>query len=314
MNKNTINTIEIQGQLYDATSGEAVPVNVVKNTQSSARSLNHVESHAPATTPILMRTAVKKPGPSLKRQLKIASSTDSPGAAMTVQSSPYNLGNQRGDRDQRATRIQQSDHINHFVTPQQFQVVQPPPVKAPEPVSVSLPPKTPTDELLERALQRAPIQPPSLPKRSFGWRRFSLISIPIVIALLIIGGGYTKFELQVATARAGFTTSLPAYQPAGYGLRTLSYSSGTFASEFQNKNGSQNYTITQRTTAWNNAALLSHYIEVNTPSYQVVQLGNQTLYLYGDGNITWVAHGIWYQINSAGALSEPQLINLANSL
>lgn len=143
-----------------------------------------------------------------------------------------------------------------------------------------------------------------------------MVAVPAVILILVVFGGaiFTKLQLQVVSAKAGFNAVLPSYHPAGFGLRHLNYGSGTFASEFQNKNGGQAYTITQSKSAWSTQDLLNNYLSVNSIQYQSISLGTNTIFLYGNGNATWVARGIWYQINSNSGLNESQLIDLANSL
>jgi len=170
---------------------------------------------------------------------------------------------------------------------------------------------------MHRALSRAtayeqPLEERITPKRY----RFTFIAAPaLVAALLIIGAlNFTSLQLKIASAKAGFSTSLPAYHPAGFALNQLSYNSGIFASEFLAKNSNRGYTITQKSTYWNTQDLLNNYVATLTTSYHVVQLGNRTVYLYGNGKASWVSDGIWYQIDSDGALSESQIIDTINSL
>jgi len=273
-----------------------------------------------------MRSSVKKPGLGFKRHLKISGSTDSliDKASIVAPSSHLNVAMQQALRDQRAASFKQSERISHFVTPPTQQAAKPvssgdqswqpaPQTTPPEP------PKSPTDLLLERGLNQATAhEQPPLEATKSKWHRVSLISIPVAAAVVVlfIGlHGLTKIQLRVASAKAGFNTSLPSYQPAGFGLGQLSYNSNIFASEFQSKNDSESYTITQESTPWTSQDLLDNYVIVNNASdYQTVHLGDRTIYLYGVGDATWVSGGIWYQINSDGSLNDSQLIGVANSL
>jgi hypothetical protein len=344
VNKNNTKTIEIKGQLYDAVQGNAVQPGMpakswvsipVKKTASSlvhinatiskrSRPVNDAEAHTPKTSQILMRSAVKKPGLSLKRRLKIYESTDRTLSKPLAGDLPPHFGvaAQQHERSKRAALAQQSDQISHFVAPLETpatkpvssdnQSWQPTPQITPPPT-----PKSPTDLLLERALDQASSHElRSLPKGKSQWQRIGLVSVPVVVlALLLIGShSFTKVQLRVASAKVGFNTSLPAYHPAGYSLGQLSYSQGTFASEFHTKDSSQAYTITQESTPWNAQDLLNNYVINTAPNYQTVQIGNRTVYLYGSGNATWVSGGIWYQLNSDGSLNDSQIINVVNSL
>ena len=144
--------------------------------------------------------------------------------------------------------------------------------------------------------------------------RFSLVAVPILVIGLFVYGvaNISTLELKVASAKAGFNTTVPSYRPAGYSLNQISYKTGIFASEYNNSAGS--YIITQKSTSWNTQSLLNNYISVLMTHYSEVHVGNKTIYLYGDGNATWVQNGIWYQINTDGLLNETQLIDIANSL
>jgi hypothetical protein len=342
VNKNNTNTIEINGQLYDSGNGKPVqdahstpwstpiPVKDASDNDNSTRvkvkrtrAVNEAAPRTPETSHILMRSAVKKPAQSLKRSLKVSASTDTtlhtPPLAEVL---PYaGLFTPNQNRVERASLLKQSEQISHFGPPSESQAAQPvKPVDrswqpAPQ-TTPPAPPKSPTDALLERALQQADShEKPSLPLGRSKLRRLSLVGVPVVVLALIIVGthGFTNVELRIASAKAGFSTSLPAYEPAGYNLGQLKYSKGVFASKFHDSNGNR-YTITQGTTSWNTTDLLDNYVNNTTPNYQVVRVGDRTIYLYGSGNATWVSNGIWYQINSDGSLSESQLINVANSL
>jgi hypothetical protein len=337
-------TTKIKGQPYDANSRvsapaapkaqAAIPIPVktvsdstmVQRTAAAKKSkhlVNEAQRHVPKTSPILMRSAVKKPGLSLKRRLKISESTDrlidkTPAVAL---SSHTLLAAQHLKRSQRAALLKQSKQISHFAAPRAGSVVKPT-VEASRPAPHVIPPPAappgPADVLLQRALSQAPAheQPLLKPAKSKKWYRAAFVASPVIVLALLIAGShsFTSLQLKIASAKAGFSTNLPAYHPAGFALNQLSYNNGIFASEFRTKNSAQTYTITQKSTAWNAQDLLNNYVTVVTSNYHVVQLGSRTIYLYGNGDATWVSGNIWYQIDSDGSLSESQIIDMANSL
>lgn len=339
MNKNNTNTIEIKGQLYDAISG--APIQAAPKAQSSAADkevlstatpnqkhpVNEVNRHAPKTSQILMRSAVKKPDPSLKRRIRISESTERAitPIPITEKSSLTRLAVQRPDRAQRAALFKQSELISHsFVAPSERPAAQSedPIAEAPRPVpqiTPPAPPKSPADLLLQRGLSQATAhEQPPLPLEKSGWPRASLVAIPVVgvvLALLIFGSHtFTSLQLRIASAKAGFSTNLPTYYPVGFTLDQMSYNSGIFASDFYAKNSDQSYTITQKSSSWNTQNLLNNYVSFVAPNYKVIQLGARTIYLYGNGDATWVSGHMWYQIDSDGSLKEAQIIDVANSL
>ncbi len=343
MNKNNTNTIEINGQLYDSGDGKPVkntpvvpwstPISIKNATENEpaeqitvvkrAPTSGEVKPHTPEASHILMRSAVKKPDQSLKRRLQVSANTDTllHTPPITEDDVPSAIVSHNQARVQRAAQYTQSEQVSHFVKPVENQAAQPvkpvdqswQPAPQTDPPAV---PKSPTDTLLEHALQQADSheEPPLAAGKSM-WRRISLVGVPaIVVAIIIVGThSFTNLELRIASAKVGFNTSLPAYEPSGYSLTQLKYSKGVFASKFHDSAGNR-YTITQGTTSWNTTDLLDNYVSNTTPNYQVVHVGNRTIYLYGSGNATWVDHGIWYQINSDGSLNESQLISVANSL
>jgi hypothetical protein len=343
VNKNKTNIIEIKGQLDDATQGARVktipkakssvtiPVKNVSSAKATARQallsskhpVNDARGHTPKTSQILMRSVVKKPGPALKRHLKISGSTDNEIGKTPMSALPLNisLNKQHHKRSQRAALTKQSDRISHFVSPSTSPIFKPvsPTIRTPAPSrsNPSAPPISPADILLHQALSRATAhEQPLVGKTTSKRYRIAFIAVPVLVgALLIIGTrDFTSLQLKIASAKAGFSTSLPAYHPAGFALNQLSYNSGIFASEFLTKNSNQGYIITQKSTSWNTQDLLNNYVGSVATSYQVVQLGSRTIYLYGHGNASWVSGGIWYQIESDGSLSESQIIDTINSL
>jgi hypothetical protein len=344
LKKKNNKTIETKGTAYDTIKGRAIqpgnltslkiPISLRETspTQNATQltsvrrkhPINNTSRHAPKTSQILMRSSVKKPSTGFKRHLKISGSIVNP-TAKTPLAAPSRLSvtNQQVLRNQRAASFKQSELINHFRTPPMQQAAKPLSAgdqswqPAPQTTPAALP-KSPTDLLLERAINQAtPHEQPTLKGKS-KWHRASLITIPIAAAaiVLFIGGhGLTRVQLRVASAEAGFHTSLPAYQPAGFGLSQLSYSNNIFSSEFHSKNGAQSYTVTQESTPWDSQGLLDNYVITNSGhAYQTVHVGDRTIYLYGVGDATWVNGGIWYQINSDGSLNNSQLIGVANSL
>lgn len=138
-----------------------------------------------------------------------------------------------------------------------------------------------------------------------------------VLMVAFLGGfifwqNRADIELQLASARSGVPASMPAYKPAGYAVKGLTYSPGTVTIGFQG--GSGNFNVTQKSSNWDSETLLQNYVATSGQAYNAYQAAGRTVYVYGNGNATWVNGGIWYQINDNGLLSKDQLINLATSM
>lgn len=328
--KNISNTIEIQGQLYDALTGAPVKsaAETATNLKRKISDIKHPINngrHGPEPSKILMRSAVKKPDNGFNDSDKTLESSYQSTSSDPVKERPSftHIATQQQQRIERAALHKQSQQISHFPEPRQTSYPQP--VKQVIANQASLPAvtqvsqKNSTDILLERNLdQVSSASKESMAKsKRLGWRKFSFIAIPVlvVLAIIIFGGKtFTSLQLKIASAKAGFNTSLPSYHPAGFRLDQMSYNNGIFASNFYTKNNNQSYTITQKATSWDNQDLVNNYISLVTTNYKAIKLGNRTIYLYGNGNATWVNNHIWYQIDTDGYLNEAQIIDLANSL
>jgi hypothetical protein len=118
----------------------------------------------------------------------------------------------------------------------------------------------------------------------------------------------------MASAKAGFSVSRPGYLPAGYSLADLKYAQGAAALSFHSNSDDRRYTLSQHTSSWDSQALAGTFVSRQDPSYQTVQSGGRTIFVYGNGNATWVSDGVWYVLQSDGSLSRQDLISLAASI
>jgi hypothetical protein len=223
-------------------------------------------------------------------------------------------------RRQRAATIKRSDNISHFTFPAESPSYRPPTLSArhftEEPIH-SEPPKDSLDLLFENALKRATNNGVYSKKQVLSKLHIAgLLAIPaLLIAMFVLAGpSFTKIQLKAASSQAGFATALPTMHPVGFSLNKFQTNDGIFSGDYTSKTGAEAFTITERATLWNAQALLSDYVVHNTLNYSQIQIGTKTVYLYGDGDATWVANGVWYEITSDGALNQSQLIDMANNL
>lgn len=321
-----INIIEITGSGSKTSSGLALRK---APTPGAYRS--------PAASQTLMRHVVKKPGPSLKRHLKAQGPTDL-GYAKTFSKLSVGAVRPRTDakRPTHSTQIAKSNLISHFTSSEiSPRVFEPNSHATPShnpnlvdsgvrPSARGLPRRTKhsqtTAELLDQVLRHATAHEQLPPKRSRNNRtkhHLALGSGIAVVALLVAvvaTQNLSNMRLQVASAKAGFGATLPDYQPAGFSQGGLNYSPGVVAANFHSNSDDRAYNITQKTSPWNSLALRDNFVAPQDSHYQSVGSGGRTIYLYGKGSATWVNNGVWYVIQSRGALSDHQLIELAASL
>jgi hypothetical protein len=346
------NIIEINGKRYDAATGAALshppaaaapakpaaakvavsarPSGKAKPPQAHTRksSTPHNVSRAPAPSSTLMRQAVKKPGPATKRRWRAYGDTDSLiGPPQLPVEFKLSVGQLDEQRLRHARRISKSRSISRFsaaTMAANAPVVQATPRPAPQalqpaPATRHKRPKT-TADVLEQAVRQAKShrQPPvHKPADSRIKRRAGLgaaAGLAVVLLGLIITQNLSTVRLQMASAKAGFGASLPDYRPAGYSLGQLNYATGVVSADFHSNSDGRYYTVIQKRSSWDSAALRANFVASAGGQYQTVSAGGRTIYLYGQGNATWVSSGIWYIVQSNGSLSDRQLVDLATSL
>lgn len=343
----TKTTIEINGQRYDATTGALIrhggglhldgikPITPALQTaapkpSSVARRLPHPsKAHTPQPSFTLMRQAVRKPapGPRLTARQPADGTVALAGPKVAKKAAAHRVDHRRLSR---AEQIAKSRHISRFdhhtfVAPQPAVSLEPLPVMTPRTPQTARRLAAPknirtTADILELALQQASGHETKLTprqRRSAASRRITSISAAtlsvIVLAGVIAYQNATSIKLQFASAKAGFAVSLPNKQPAGYRLSHLNYQNGLAAFDFQSNTDDRAYTIVEKASPWNSQALRDSFV-ANNKDYQSVSLGGRTVYLYGPQNATWVDGGVWYTVETNGALSNRQLVDLAASL
>lgn len=200
MRKNN-NIIEINGQRYDAKTGAVLSQAAARQVPAKpapaathhpqpatprpaapavAKRASKHSPHRPAAARTLMRQAVKKPGPSLKRQVKAQGQIDAlaerPLARLATKKS---IGQLDAERLRHAKQIHRSRLISHFPAFTAGDVIkvrtalapteainQASSIPAKQPATHARRPKT-TAELLDQAVQQATshLEPPPKPAR-----------------------------------------------------------------------------------------------------------------------------------------------------
>lgn len=323
------NILHINGKKYDARTGAVLDHGAqtklsVKHTISRAPA-RHAKPHPQKSSRTLMRHIVKKPV-AHKKAVKNASEH---AVAKSTVALKHSVRKVNQHRVARANKIGQSKLISHFraIQPTAYTATSTPtppsaatsPV-APAPKATPHTTKSKTASLLDNALKnaRSHEQPPhKLPKKR-PHKRLAGIGATAALVAVIIGIIVTQnlsdIQLQMASAKAGFAVSMPTVQPAGYSLGELTYTAGSATTNFQSNSDDRAYTITQKKSDWSSMALRDIFVTGLDPYFETIQLGDRDIYIYNDSNATWVDDGIWYTVQSDGALSNKQLIDLAGSL
>jgi hypothetical protein len=139
------------------------------------------------------------------------------------------------------------------------------------------------------------------------------------LAVVVMGGyiwlqNYPRMQLSAVAGKAGFTASLPGYLPSSYKLDGPINATTGQVSLHYSASGLPGITVSQKVTSWDSSSLADNYVAAQDPSFASVQGKGLTVYLFGNGQASWVNHGIWYNITGASRLSHDQLLKLAYSL
>jgi hypothetical protein len=291
----------------------------------------HITAHRPEHPKTLMRRAVQRPDIAAPAKLKVAA----PAPASTSLIKPSNSLHKQSvssinqSRMARAKQVNQLGVINRFSDigsrPPQPALVgrpyAPTAYNSPATAQNAVQPRSESQALFDKALANATShqQTYSGKAASHGMRRGHVAIIASAFALIFAGGflmyhSVPSMNLNIASAKAGFHASMPSYQPPGFSLGQFTYGPGSVTISYRSNSDTRKFSVVQRTSTWDSAALLSNFVKVTKQQYQTYQVSGRTVYLYGDNNATWVDGGIWYVVNGETALSNNQLLKMAGSL
>jgi outer membrane biosynthesis protein TonB len=141
------------------------------------------------------------------------------------------------------------------------------------------------------------------------------------LAVVVMGGyiwvsNYNNLSIRTASQRAGIVASLPNYAPSNYKLNgPISYGTGFVSFNLKNtKESDKSIAVIQRKSDWDSASLLELYVAPKSKDYVAVDSRGLKVYLYGDGQATWVNKGLQYVVQANSSLSRDQIVKMAESL
>jgi hypothetical protein len=312
-----------------------------------AHHIKPIAHHKPQHAKTLRRDIVKQPSITPQKPLKLQAPTDliqhKPGVlALTPKLSSDIIDPARAGRSLDVPRSPKIERFRKLPTPRQSATTTLSPIRpSHRPVeSFSRAParvaprhvlpiqQSKDDDIFEQAIAyaRSHEQPSPAPhhavhktKRTNNRKHKRLVGAFASVLMLAFLGGFifwqnrADIELQLASARSGVPASMPAYKPSGYAVKGLTYSPGTVTIGFGTTTGSS-FNVVQKTSNWDSETLLQNYVATSGQAYNAYSAAGRTVYVYGDGNATWVNGGIWYQVNDNGQLDKDQIINLATSM
>ena len=348
----TNNIIEINGKRYDASTGALLPKQSIDGLSKPIKQAaqlqsayaaphtitkkpvmndivrgpaKHLAARAPEPARTLMRTAVKKPSPSLKRQVKaqgpVSVVASHATTAITTKPAAHSLNPKHVSH---AQKVPKSKHVNRFFKDSKHKAA--PNVVVPIAVASARPHNVPqathpknTAELLQHALESAKSHEQTFNKSQLKKPR-PIVSMSMgVLALIVIIGvvasqSYTTLRLQLASSKAGFNASMPAYKPAGYSLGNLTYEPGAVGISFKSNSDSRAFTVSEKSSQWDSNTLREQVLTPTGTQYQTVESAGRTIFVDDKQNANWVNGGVWYSVKTNGTLNDQQLIEIAKSL
>lgn len=318
------------------------PTPQTKRPQMDITPAKHLQHHQPQTAHTLMRTTVAKPQPGLKRRTHPQSPADVRAAKPVLGVTPkWSIGQIDPRRIKRATTIPKSTLIQRFApepsswfnTPAHEAAALKPPVSKPISAMDTVAPRRSMD-IFQRAIETAtsheqPLvnqkklarqQAKAIKKqrpKPVHHRLPSIMTVSLAVVLLASFIAYqnrTNLTLRFADAKAGFHVSMPGYQPSGYATGPFSYNPGKVAVRYNRGSSNQTYTYAQSVSSLDSQSLLSNLIIPHSTTYQTLQNGGRTIFIYGNNNAAWVDNGFLYQITSNGSLSTSDILSIATSV
>ena len=296
--------------------------------------LNDIKHRKPQTAQTLMRHSVRKPAPSLKRQLTVSVPThpNSLGVSVTPKRSVKQIDPRRANLSK---SIPKSDFIKRFATEKRswFSGHEAAAVKVSNPATgaATISPQNRSMDIFQKAIDRATShqQQPVNPKQQARaakqlarahkpvHHRLSTVLAASLAVLLIAGFvAYSQraaITLRFANAKAGFQAQLPNWTPSGFGVSKFTYAPGSVAVDYSRSGTSRHYTFSQSTSKFNSDDVLKTITPHNT-TYQTLQNGGRTIYIFGNNNAAWVDRGKLYKITSDGNLSTSDILAIATSV
>ena len=298
----------------------------------SRQPVNPSAKHQPQRGQTLMRRALNKPEPTLKRRARITSAHAASGSVAVPTVLPkITVSKIDESKLRRATATAKSKQVKKFsagaMTKLKAARLSSPAMEAVvehEVVAHNLA-LQPSMDIFEKALQRATghqqVTPDhvkkSLKKAQKTKRLVQLAAVgfaAFVVTAFVIYQNIPTIKFQYASQQAGFHAALPSNRPAGFALGKLSYQAGSISVSFHSNSDDRTFAISQKPSAWDSQTLRDKFLATTGQQYHVAEVSGRTVYIYGNNNATWVSDGVWYQVQANGNLNEQQVLDLAGSI
>lgn len=286
---------------------------------------NHVKAHAAQHSQTLKREAVKRPAPSLRKQLGTKGSLQHAVPSLIVpKKSVASLDDTRLARAQSTARSPLVAHHTSQV-PQKVHPtlaslsVQPVPEPTAVPPTTTPAPEPPSNkptDIFEHALANAGnfIDVKAHHVHFKKKTRQHVLSVAAGTLALVVIAGFAAYQntpglqFKMASVEAGVSTHMPNLQSAGFAYNGVKAGNKTLTVGL--KSGGKNYQLTQTPTNLSSEDMIQTAGATDAsgnPDYRTVQAGSTSVYRFDNTSATWVKDGKWYSVSGNGALSDGQV-------
>jgi hypothetical protein len=311
------------------TSVSAISKPAAHNTHVT---VNHAKAHKPQSAVTLMRTAVKRPHPSVRAQANAQGSLahQVPGL-IEVKRAAAAIDT---DRLVRASSVETSPMIAHHgkqvaqvavgVAPLQVKPV-PVPVKPAGnmPPAIPAPQQNPKQNIFDHALANASnfrdVREHRAHFRKQAGRHVASMAAGtlalFVIALFAFFQNSPSLQVKFASVKAGVATNVPNFAAAGFAYNGVHGDSGKVVVGF--KDGSGSYQLSQQATNWSGSEMIQDVSAVDAtgqPNYTTVNAAGTTVYRFTNTGATWVSNGKWYSVTGSNVLSNDQVKSIVENV
>ncbi|MBP9813119.1 hypothetical protein KBC51_01615 [Candidatus Saccharibacteria bacterium] len=124
-----------------------------------------------------------------------------------------------------------------------------------------------------------------------------------------------QVAVKVAAHNAGFDARVPSNIPSGYSFKSpVKKTDDSLAISYKSNTDERQFKIIQKESSWTSESLLSNFLIDGKKQYQAYYDKGMTVFVYDNSNATWVDKGVWFTLETNGALSSEQILSLASSI
>jgi hypothetical protein len=117
--------------------------------------------------------------------------------------------------------------------------------------------------------------------------------------------------------KTGIHGILPTYEPKGYSIHKIAYSSGkpsgTIELTYTAKNDAGGYTLAEQNSSWDSQGLVNAVvIPAVGNNFKTYQISGRSIYIYNSSAV-WIDAGIFYRLSINAHLTTANITQIVNT-